>query len=376
MRTETIPLPPAVPGVAHTLTVHRFGEPGARPKVHFQGALHADEIPGMIAAVRLRDRLIAEEAAGRIAGEIVLVPAANPIGLAQQVLGGPIGRFDLADGQNCNRGFPSLTEGAAVRLDGRLDGNAEANRAEANRIRVAAALRAELDARPAHTPAEHLKRTLLDLAIDADIVLDLHCDSEAVVHLYTLTRSADAVAPLAALLGSRATLLADVSGDDPFDEACSRPWAELQERFPDRPLGPGCTAVTVELRGQADVADATADADADALVAYLRLAGALSGPRPVLARPACPATPLAGTEPVTTPVGGIVVFRRAVGAVVAAGDPVADVVDPLTGAATTVRAGTSGVLFARASGRFAHPGKRLAKIAGGTPLRSGRLLSP
>jgi predicted deacylase len=371
MRTETIPLPPAVPGVAHMLTVNRFGEPGARPRVHVQGALHADEIPGMIAAVRLRDRLIVEELSGRIAGEIVLVPVANPIGLAQQVLGGPIGRFDLADGQNFNRGFPSLTEGAAARLDGRLDGNVAANR-----IRTAAALRAELDARPAHTPAEHLKRTLLGLAIDADIVLDLHCDSEAVVHLYTLTRSADAVAPLAALLGSRATLLADVSGDDPFDEACSRPWAELQDRFPDRPLGPGCTAVTVELRGQADVADATADADADALVAYLRLAGALSGPRPVLSRPACPATPLAGTEPLSAPVGGIVVFRCAVGAVVAAGDPVADIVDPLTGAAVTVRAGTSGVLFARASGRFAHPGKRLAKIAGATPLRSGRLLSP
>jgi predicted deacylase len=336
-----------------------------------QGALHADEIPGMIAAVRLRDRLLAEAAAGRIAGEIVLVPVANPIGLAQRVLGGPIGRFDLSDGQNFNRGFPALTDGAATRLEGRLDANADANR-----IRVAAALRAELDTRPAATPAEHLKATLLGLALDADIVLDLHCDSEAVVHLYTLTRSADAVAPLAALLGARATLLADVSGDDPFDEACSRPWAELQDRFPDRPLGAGCTAVTVELRGQADVDDALADADAAAILAYLRLAGALSGPRPVLPRAACPATPLTATEPLAAPVGGIVVFRREAGALVAAGDPVADIVDPLTGATTTVPAGTSGVLFARAAGRFAHPGKRLAKIAGAEPLRSGRLLSP
>lgn len=371
MRTETVTLSPSVPGVAHSLTVHRFGEPGARPRVYVQGALHADEIPGMITAVRLRDRLVVEEAAGRVSGEIVLVPVANPIGLSQQVLGGPIGRFDLADGQNFNRGFPALTEGAAGRIAGRLDGNAQANR-----VRVAAALEAELDAWPARTAAEQLKKALLGLAIDAEIVLDLHCDSEAVVHLYTLTRSAEAVAPLAALLDSRATLLADVSGDDPFDEACSRPWAELQDRFPDRPLGPGCTAVTVELRGQADVDGATADADADALVAYLRLAGALSGPRPALPRAACPATPLTGTEPVTTPVGGIVVFRRDVGAVVATGDPIADIVDPATGAATTVRAGTSGVLFARAAGRFAQPGKRLAKIAGTEPLRSGRLLSP
>ena len=76
-----------------------------------------------------------------------------------------------------------------------------------------------------------MKKTLLGLGQEADLVLDLHCDSEAVVHLYTHTRSAEEFAPLSALIGAHAYLLADVSGDEPFDEACSRPWAELADRF-------------------------------------------------------------------------------------------------------------------------------------------------
>ena len=66
-------------------------------------------------------------------------------------------------------------------------------------------------------------------------MLDLHCDSEAVVHLYTHTRSEEEFAPLSALIGAQAYLLADESGDEPFDEACSRPWAELAAPLPRPP---------------------------------------------------------------------------------------------------------------------------------------------
>ena len=69
------------------------------------------------------------------------------------------------------------------------------------------------------TELQSLRRTLLGLAIDADVVLDLHCDNEAVLHLYTLPALWPEVEPLARLTGSRAVLVADVSGDEPFDEA-------------------------------------------------------------------------------------------------------------------------------------------------------------
>src|ERR671920_417704 len=127
MRTEQIPLAPLAPGADLSLTVQRFGTEGARPRIYIQASLHADEIPGMIAAHHLRERLTALESEGRIQGEIVLVPSANPVGLGQRVLGDPVGRFNLSDGVNFNRGYPDLVPKVVERLEGKLTGDGEAN---------------------------------------------------------------------------------------------------------------------------------------------------------------------------------------------------------------------------------------------------------
>ncbi|KAA2235851.1 succinylglutamate desuccinylase/aspartoacylase family protein [Salinarimonas soli] len=371
MRSDTIRLPAHAPGMEGHLHVLRFGEAGARPLVYVQGALHADEIPGMIAAHHLRERLLALEAEGRIRGEIVLVPFANPLGLNQRVLGGMVGRFDLADGANFNRLYPHLTEVVAERVGGLLSDDEAANR---DLIRDALAQAA--DEAEATTPAEHLKRALLRLAITADVVLDLHCDSEAVMHLYTLTPQAEDFAPLAALLGCEAVLVATESGDEPFDEACSRPWFELKERFPAKPIPLACLSTTVELRGQADVSHELAAADAGALVDFLVIRGAIEGPAPQVPPVRCEPTPLAGSEPLVAPVSGMVVFRRAVGERLSAGDVVADIVCPATGETFPVATRSDGVLYARSGTRFASAGKRLGKVAGTNLQRAGKLLSP
>ncbi|HYF55675.1 MAG TPA: succinylglutamate desuccinylase/aspartoacylase family protein, partial [Salinarimonas sp.] len=359
MRTDTIPLGGHAPGLQAALTVHRFGTPGARPLVYVQGALHADEIPGMIAAHHLRGRLEALEAAGRVRGEIVLVPVANPLGLNQRMLGGMVGRFDLADGANFNRHYPDLVAAVAEAVGGRLTDD-EAG----NRDLIRAALADAVAASPATTPAEHLKRTLLGLAVTANVVLDLHCDSEAAMHLYTLTPHAEDVAPLAALLGCEAVLLATESGDEPFDEACSTPWLRLAERFPDRPVPLACLAATVELRGQADVSHELAAADAEALAAFMTIRGAIEGPAPRVPPARCRATPLEGSEPLIAPRAGMVVFHRDVGERVAAGDVIAEIVCPVSGDVTPVATASDGVLFARSASRFAAAGKRLGKVAG------------
>lgn len=371
MAAEFIDLPSGVPGTRQTLVVHRFGTPGARPLVYVQGALHADEIPGMAAARLLVDRLERLDQQGLVRGEVIVVPVANPIGLGQRLHGHAHGRFDLATGQNFNRGYAHLTDRLAERLDGRL-GRDEA----ANRILISEAMQAEIEALPAATATEQLKRLLLSLAAPADIVLDLHCDSEAVMHLYTLTPAAEQVMPLGRLLGARAILLATESGDDPFDEASSRPWLELRERFPDAAIPLACFAVTVELRGQMDVDAATAAADADALVAYLVHEGAVEGARPTLPPALCEPTPLAASEPLTARASGIVMFRAAPGDRLEAGALVAEIVDPVSGASTEVRSQSAGLLYARSAARFALPGQRLGKVAGTTFGRSGKLLSP
>jgi predicted deacylase len=370
MRTEQIALSPLAPGASLSLVVQRFGAAGARPRVYIQASLHADEIPGMIAAHHLRERLLALEAEGRITGEIVLVPAANPIGLAQRVLGDHIGRFNLADGLNFNRGYPHLVPKAAERVEGRLTADGEEN----TRL-IREALRAELEAWETSNPAEVMKKALLGLAQEADVVLDMHCDAEAVVHLYAHTRSEEEFAPLSALIGAQAYLLAEESGDEPFDEACSRPWAELADRFPDHPIPFGCHSTTLEFRGERDVSHELAQADAAALVHYMTLRGAVAGDAPQVPQALCGPTPLAASEPVPAPASGILVFRAEVGAKVKAGDVIADIVDPHTGDVVQAKAPTDGVMFARIALRFVTEGMRLAKVAGTEAKRTGKLLS-
>lgn len=369
MRTDLIALPPATPGTQRTLTVQRFGTPGARPRVHIQAALHADETPALLVAATLRRLLLALESAGRIAGEVVLVPVANPIGLSQSILAKHVGRFDLSDGVNFNRAIPNLTDAVAERVAGRLTDDGEVNAAI-----IRAALAEALTERRPLTPAEHLKHALLGLAAQADIVLDLHCEFEAVVHLYTLTPSVETFAPLQRLIGAQGVFLADNSGGDPFDEAASRPWLELRARFPEKPIPLGCQSVTVELRGEADVTHALADADAGAIVGFLTHLGVVAGDPPALPEPLCAPTPLESVEPVAAPVGGVLVFHRTVGDRVAAGDTIADVVDPVESTVTPVRCESAGLLYARVATRFATPGLRIAKVAGTTLKRTGPLL--
>jgi predicted deacylase len=365
----------ATPGTRRELQSLHYGTPGTGPKALVQASLHADEVPGLLVAHHLRARLAALESAGRIRGEVVLVPYANPVGLGQWVLASHEGRFDLASGENFNRHYANLTLAAADHLAPLVE--------RGGTVTVPAvreALRAAAAALPAPTELASLRRELLGLAIDADLVLDLHCDNEAVLHLYTATWLWPDVEPLARLTGSRAVLLANESGEEPFDEACSTAWPRLAAELSRRAgraieLPPACVSVTVELRGERDVEHGLATVDADAIVRYLVARGHVAGDAPVLPDLQCEPTPLAGSIPLVAPHGGVLVHCCRLGSDVRRGDRVAEIVDPSTGVVTALASPVDGVCYARESRRFVHSGTRVAKIAGREPLRSGNLLS-
>ena len=126
------------------------------------------------------------------------MPVANPIGLGQRVLQSVEGRFDLASGENFNRHYADLYDAVVARVDGALTFDATHNVAL-----IRDALREAAAALPARNALESLRRTLLGLSIDADIVLDLHCDSQAVLHLYTETSVLGAGGAAGALPGLR-----------------------------------------------------------------------------------------------------------------------------------------------------------------------------
>ncbi|SOD90805.1 succinylglutamate desuccinylase/aspartoacylase family protein [Caenispirillum bisanense] len=378
--TARLPLVAASPGTARALTIHRFGRPGARPKVYVQAALHADELPGILVAEHLIRRLDAAEAEGRIRGEVVVVPVANPIGLDQMVHGHLIGRFDLAGGVNFNRLHCDLAEAVVQAVDGRLTDDAAANVAT---IRVA--LKTAFDALVPAAPAgqgEHLKRLLFGLAHDADLVFDLHCDWDAVMHLYTATASWPDVSDVARQLGAEAVLVAGQSGDVPFDEALSWPWMAVAARYGDRfPVPQGCHSFTVELRGQTDVDDALAAADAANLLAVLVRRGVLEGEPGPLPPARCDASPLEAVDMVKAPAAGVLVYAHAVGTRVEKGAVLGHVVNPLAEDAAARRvpftAGTSGIVYGRLAQRLVRPGDVICKVAGSEVLahRKGKLLT-
>ena len=76
------------------------------------------------------------------------------------------------------------------------------------------------------------------------------------------------------------------------------------------------------------------------------------------------------------------VFLKEPGENIAAGEVVAEVINPLRSNAAkrthSLRAAADGILFARSADRFARPGRILAKIAGRRPLRAAgeNLLTP
>ena len=362
-------LPWSACGTQRTVSLFRFGS-GPR-KAYIQAALHADELPGMRVAVELKRRLGELESQGRLSGVIELVPLSNPIGIGQMFQATHQGRFEFNSGKNFNRDFPALTAALAERLEGQLDSDGPGNIAKIRRSMLQ--ILAELPA--AQSELDGLRRLLLQQACDADLVLDLHCDFESIMLLYALPQNWPRLRTLAARLGAGAVLLAEDAGGNAFDEACAVPWVQLAERFADAEIPLACVATTIELRGMADTDRDDCQASAEQILGYLADQGLISGPWPAAPAHCCQATPFAGAQYAYAEHPGVVSFLQPLGAAVRVGDPLFEVIDPLSDRHSVVRASTDGILYARERLRFAQPGLWLAKVAGSTPIRQGRLLS-
>ena len=359
-RSDRLPLMTVGPGTTRELTVHRFGQPGARPKIYLQAALHADETPGLLVQHHLYGLLEEAERRGAVTGEVILVPYANPIGLAQFTNGENMGRYEQGGGGNFNRNWPDLFDAVAEGLEGRLGDDAEAN--------VALVRRAMVEHLAAEEPGSELHSRL---ACDADVVLDLHCDDQALMHLFLIPAHWPQAADFAADLRCRAVLLAEDSGGSSFDETFSTPWTRLAARYPQHPLPAACLAGTVELRGRSDVDDATAKADAEALFHSLQRFGAVGGNPPPPPAALCEATRLDATDTVRSPAAGVVAYAVELGQEVKKGDVIAWVVDPTQPpekARHAVTTQASGLVLSQRAQRYVRPGMVLAKVVGKDPL--------
>ena len=322
MEIERVTFESDTPGQEFSLRVFRFRGSGNGPAVYMQAALHAHEMPGMVALDRLIPRLEAAENDARLAGSVTVVPHANPVGLAQAVFGETLGRFDLNGRINFNRSFP--LEAA--------DG---------------------LTGRPA---AERLKAILLSLAAKSDVVLDIHCDDEGPVYLYVPERHLDEGRRLARSMQA-AVILTD-AGTDPvsFDLAVAARWAKERRASGTR------FAATIELRGMMDVTSALADRDANGLYRYLVDTGTVIDKLPAI----FPADPISGdvdaAQLIATPVPGALLFDVAIGDWVTEGQRLAVVLSDAGAAHHEVLAPFEGMVMTRRDRRFVRRGEDVIKV--------------
>lgn len=374
-QTERIPLWSPAPGTRQELVLHRYGQRGARPKAYLQASLHADETPAMMAVQHLLPHLERADREGRIRGEIVILPYANPLGLAQVVNETLLGRYELRGGGNFNRNWPNLTAPLAAKLEGRLTQDGAANVAL-----VRAAVLEVLGEIEPRKELDVLRVILSRESLTSDLVLDLHCDDDSLAHWFTIPEQWPETQDIAAEIGVEAVLLAEDSGGGSFDEFNSLLWYRLRARFPGHPLPGACVSGTVEFRGQGDVSDELGAADGAALYRILARRGYIEDsalpPQPA---PRCEATLLSATQSAKAPVGGIVAYRVVPGDRVRKGDVICEMIDPAAPPGTPrtpVLAVTDGLVLSRKAFKFLAAGQGLAKIVGTEPLpgRVGYLL--
>jgi predicted deacylase len=372
---KTVPLRGDTPGTTTEFTYYVVGPENAPEKVHLQAALHADEHPGTMVLHHLLPMLRQADDQGLLRARFVVMPAVNPFGLGQQSLRHHIGRYDTNTGVNFNRRWPDLFSLIRTQLSGRLSDDEVFN---VNLIRTAVAR--WIDAQQPRTAAEQLRLLVLKEAHDAEFVLDLHCDDDSLIHIFTSPELMPELQDLSDWMGAAATLTASDSGGGSFDEVLPQLYRKVAQANPGKPVPMASATATLEYRGQADVFDPLGADDARRLWGFLcgrNLIDADAGTPP--ARMA-EATPLEATEIIRTDRPGLVAYRVELGERVSKGQPVADLI-AMDGpeafmSRTPILAGTDGLVLSRRMQKYAPRGTSVMKIVGTTvlPSRKGAYL--
>ncbi|MDO4777533.1 MAG: succinylglutamate desuccinylase/aspartoacylase family protein [Cardiobacteriaceae bacterium] len=366
MTPEKLILDAGSPGSHTSLAIWRYGRAGSGPKVYVQAALHADEWPGVLMLHHLHHLLEQAE----ITGEIVVVPIANPIGLRQFLGGYQLGRFDFDYSGNFNRGYLELADAAYPLLQAQ---HLQALDAEAQKKAIRAAFREALDNWQPQLEAERLRKELQLLAHDADAVIDVHCDAVACAHAFASRRHQAQAEALAQCMALEVLLLEDDLYSMAFDEAFAAPWWRLADKlglaFAATPF-----ATTLELRGERDIDEATAQRDAANFLRFLQYLGAVAGEAAIAEAPPL-ATPLDGVARITAPHAGLLQFHVAAGAHVQEGQAVVDLIDPLDPRQPrlTLHAPVAGTIYALGRNHMVRPGHVVAQIAGKTARSKAKL---
>lgn len=342
MITETIEITGDTGGLIWQVPVLRFAASAPTgPQVYMQAALHADELPGTAVAHFLCELLRKAEADGELTANVTIVPQANPVGLGQFSSGHIQGRFDLASQVNFNRDFDLISF------------------ADRNTL---------LEEIENQTAVTQLKKRLLYMALQADIVVDLHCDDESLLYSYLAGEFWPDAQDFAACMKLQSVFVSD-GHSTAFEEAVAYAWKnDVTGNRPRRMV------TTLELRGQMDVDEQRARADAEGLFNFLAGRGVISTPVEPPDNWHGTATLLDHIEIVSTAVSGALLFDANCGDIVRRGDLLARVLTKpgQPNGHVDIFAPQDGKVITRTSSRYAARGQKLFKIACQRPSKTKR----
>jgi hypothetical protein len=320
----------------HELTAPVFLARGRqeRPLAYVQANVHGGELQGNAAILALFELLEREP----LRGSVVLVPRVNPVSANQQVGDYVAGVYDFLSGTNFNRGYlyltgPSRSASAACYVD--VDSFATAHQSSTvGEIRedFRESLKAALDAIDEETRTWgadarlEFALAIQKMAVDADLVLDLHTGDRAPRYLYSPEGSVAA----ARAFGLPFVLEVPARFGGALDEASFVPWQDLADAF--RRLGRNdvprlVDGYTVELGSMNAFSLEAGREDARRIASALRHFGILDGEpeEPPVRITACSAGDYRSMH---APVGGLVDLAVEPGTPVKAGVVVVRLVDP------------------------------------------------
>lgn len=369
MKTEKIQLPSGILGTTSELTVYRFG--AGRPKVYIQAGLHADEWTGMAVITELFKRLEALENEQKIIGEITIVPIANPIGLRQFLGGFQVGRFDWDYSGNFNRGYVDLAQKALPKIDKKaLSGWDKAGKIAYLREKLKEALAqwsVELE-------ADYLRKTLFNLALDADYVLDCHCDAQACLHLFANYYHENLAKKLSAFLGAKVLLLEESTGVIAFDEALAGIWWKLGQALDCPEINDAVFATTLEYRGERDVF-VESPADAENLIQFFTHIEVIAGEKALPKYDEAFSVSLNSVARINAQQSGLVEYLIQTGERVEKNQALCRIhnMTDLSASPKTYFAPCAGIIYALGRNHFTKSGHVLVQIAGENYSGTGTL---
>lgn len=298
----------------------RGEEPG--PTVYIQSSIHGAEVQGNVVIYHLLQQLKQL----RVRGEIILVPNCNPVGTNIKAGEYTLGRFDPVNGTNWNRGYHYDEQAVRAFADTVAADSDTASVKTAFRQRLADGIRRKLDNPWGLGLAQQLNLRLQQMAVNADIVLDLHNGPVSTRHIYIPEYARGAAHDFNM---PHCIFIPNVFAGA-LDEACFCPWWTLSDCLHTRHGVKhefGIEGFTLEMGSQEVIQFEDGLVDALGILGYLNTRGVLRG---------CDITPqpmrrvgvsLNDYKTLYTDWGGMVEYLARPGEPVAEGSPMANILN-------------------------------------------------